>query len=144
MSLASTPTGFGPGQSTNPTAQYQSRTLGDAIRFLESLKPRIDDLLRALAPGPAPRARKVRVALNSMDTMKTEKGGEAHVLWVGPKIDANGRGIPDEETVKLKHVCGKLEIRPDERAGNNWSIFAQTLSILHSKQLASWLRIIAH
>lgn len=109
MTLASTPSAFGPGRSTNPTAQYQSRTLNDAIRLLESLKPRINDLLRALAPGPAPRARKVRVALNSMDTMKMERNGEAHVLWVGPKEDANGRGIPDEETIKLKHVCGKLD-----------------------------------
>jgi len=102
MSLASTSSAFGPGGSTNPTA----RTLGDAIRLLETLKPLVHDLVRSLSTGPG-RTRKVRVALNSMDTMKTEEGGEAHVLWVGPK-DANGWGIPDEETIKLKHLCGKL------------------------------------
>jgi len=42
-----------------------------------------------------------------MDTMKLEKGGMAHVLWVGPK-DENSRSIPDGETDKLKRVCGKL------------------------------------
>ena len=42
-----------------------------------------------------------------MDTMKQEKGGAAHVLWIGPK-DENPRNIPDEETLKLKRVCGKL------------------------------------
>ena len=42
-----------------------------------------------------------------MDTMKLEKGGAAHVLWIGPK-DGNPRNIPDEETLKLKRVCGKF------------------------------------
>jgi len=123
MTLASTSPAFGPGRSTNLTAQ--SRTLGDAIRLLESLKPRINDLLRALAPGPALRARKVRVALNSMDTMKTENSGAAHVLWVGPG-GLNGLGIPDEETIKLKHVCGRSDGSSGERAENNESIFTQT------------------
>lgn len=103
MSLASPSAATHPEGTTNP----QSRTLDDAIRFLENLKPRVDDLLRASTTTSANQAQKIRVNLNSMDTMKLEKDGTAHVLWVGPK-DGNSKDITDDETNKLRRVCGKL------------------------------------
>jgi len=105
MSLTNTSSVIGAAGITDPT--IQPRTLDDAVRFLESLKPRVDDLLRASAAGSSNQIQKVRVALDSMDTMKLEKGGMAHVLWVGPK-DGNSKDISDDRTNKLRKVCGKL------------------------------------
>jgi hypothetical protein len=105
MSLASPSAATHPEGTTNP--MIQSRTLDDAIRFLENLKPRVDDLLRASTTTSANQAQKIRVNLNSMDTMKLEKDGTAHVLWVGPK-DGNSKDITNNETNKLRRVCGKL------------------------------------
>jgi len=102
MSLASTSSTADSRGSTDPTVQ--SRTLGDAVRFLESLKPRVDELLRVSVTDPAHRAQKIRAVLNSMDTMKLERGGAAHVLWVGPK-DGNSKHITDEKTDKFRRVC---------------------------------------
>jgi len=104
MSLGSTTSADRTEGTTDP---IQPRTLDDAVRFLESLKPRLDSLLRASAPGSIDQAQKIRLALNSMDTMKLEKGGAAHVLWVGPK-DGNSKDITDEETNKLRQVCGEF------------------------------------
>ena len=89
------------------TDHTQSRTLDDAVRFLENLKPRLDNLLRVPTPGPAGRVQKTRVVLDSMDTMKLGKDGAAHVLWVGPK-GGNSEGIANEETNRLRRACGKL------------------------------------
>ena len=89
------------------TDPIQPRTLDGAIRFLESLKPHLDNLLRASTPGSIDQAQKIRLVLNSMDTMKLGKGGAAHVLWVGPK-DGNSKDITDEETNKLRRVCGEF------------------------------------
>ena len=105
MSLASTSSAADPQGTAAPTVQ--SRTLDDAVRFLESLKPRVDELLRVSVTDPVDPAQKIRVILNSMDTMKLEKDGAAHVLWVGPK-DGNSTHITDEETNKFRRVCGKL------------------------------------
>ena len=85
----------------------QPRTLDDAVRFLESLKPRLDNLLRVSVPGSTDQAQKIRLTLNSMDTMKLERGGTAHILWVGPK-DGNSEDIADEETNRLRQVCGEF------------------------------------
>jgi len=104
MSLGSTTSADRTGGTTDP---IQPRTLDDAVRFLESLKPRLDNLLRASAPSSIDQAQKIRLVLNSMDTMKLEKGGAAHVLWVGPK-DGNSKDITDEETNKLRRVCGEF------------------------------------
>ena len=109
MSLASTSSAGDTG------GRSQCRTLDDAVRFLESLKPRVDELLRVSATGSADQAQKIRVALNSMDTMNLEKGGMAHVLWVGPK-DGNSKDIADEETNKFRRVCGELDDLPNECA----------------------------
>ena len=97
MSLASTSSVVDTGGTTDRT--IQSRTLDDAVRFLESLKHRVDDL-RA--------SRKLRVTLDSMDTLKLERGGGAHVLYLGPK-DGNSKDIADEETDRLRRVCGTLD-----------------------------------
>jgi len=102
MSLASAPPSTNPEQATG--SMGQSRTIDDAIRLLESLKPRLDELLRVSVSGPADQAQKTRVTLNSMDVMKLEKDGAAHVLWVGPK-DGNSKDIADEGTNKLRQVC---------------------------------------
>ena len=126
MSLASTSSTL----ATEGTT-IRSRTLDDAARFLESLKPRLGDFLRI---STADQAQKIRVTLNSMDTLKLERGGAAHVLWVGPK-DGNSRDIADEETKRLRQLCGKLDdpfqcemvIKPSP---------TQTLSTLRSKGLA--------
>lgn len=115
MPLASTSSAVGMEGTTDPT--IQSRTLDDAVRFLESLKPRLDDLLRVSA---ANQAQKICAALDSMDILKPEKGGAAHVLWVGPK-DGNSKNIVDEETKRLRRVCGKL----DTRSGEVRTVFAQ-------------------
>jgi len=104
MSLASTSSAERASGSTNP---IQPRTLDDAVRFLESLKPRLDNLLRVSAPGSIDQAQKIRLVLNSMDTMKLEKGGAAHVLWVGPR-NGNSKDISDEETNRLRRVCGEF------------------------------------
>jgi activating signal cointegrator complex subunit 1 len=103
MSLASTPPTTNPEGTTGPL--NQPRTIDDAVRLLENLKPRIDDILRVSATGSAGQAREVRVTLNSMDVMKLEKGSTAHVLWVGPK-DGNSKNIADEGTNKFRQVCG--------------------------------------
>lgn len=105
MSLASTRSVAGPVEATDPT--NQTRTIDDAIRFLESLKPRVDELLRVSVSGSANRAQKIRVPLNSMDVMNLEKEGAAHVLWVGPKHE-NLRDAADKEADKFKQVCGML------------------------------------
>ena len=104
MSLASTTSA---NRTEGTSDLIQPRTLDDAVRFLESLKPRLDNLLRVSVPGSIDQAQKVRLALNSMDTMKLEKGGAAHVLWVGPK-DGNSEDIADEETNRLRRVCGEF------------------------------------
>lgn len=103
MSLDTTPYATGPKEATSATSQ--SHTVGDAIRFLESLKPRVDDILRVSVASSADQALKTRVTLNSMDVMRLEKGGAANVLWIGPK-DGNSRDIADEETKKFRQVCG--------------------------------------
>lgn len=103
MSLTSAPSAIGAEGAAVP--MNRSRTLGDAVRFLESLKPRVDDILRVSATGSADHARKTRVTLNSMDTMKLENDGTAHVAWVGPK-DGNAKNIRNGETKKLRQVCG--------------------------------------
>jgi len=103
MSLASTPSAAGSGGATDPLSQ--SRTIGDAIRFLESLKPRVDELLRVSVSGSADQAQKTRVTLNSMDVMKLEKGGAAHVLWVGPKDGSSMNAAVGEGTNKFRQVC---------------------------------------
>lgn len=105
MSLASAPPFTNPEQATG--SMGQSRTIDGAIRLLESLKPRLDELLRVSVSGPADQAQKTRVTLNSMDVMKLEKDGAAHVLWVGPK-DGNSRDIADEGPDKLRQICGML------------------------------------
>lgn len=101
---------------TNPTSAnlaegntdpIQSRTLDDAVRFLENLKPRLDNLLRIPTPGPAGQVQKTRVVLDAMDTMKLGKDGAAHVLWVGPKV-GNSEDIANEETNRLRRACGEL------------------------------------
>ena len=99
----------------------QPRTPDDAVRFLESLKSRVDDLIRVPVSASTDRAQKIRVTLNSMDTMKLEDGGAAHVLWIGPK-DGNSKDITDEETNRLRRVCGESPIRSNERAGSGHSI----------------------
>lgn len=104
MALTSTTSANRAEGSTDP---IQSRTLDDAVRFLENLKPRLDDLLRVPTPSPVGQVQKVRVALDSMDTMKLEKDGTAHVLWVGPK-GGNSRDIASEETNRLRRACGEL------------------------------------
>jgi activating signal cointegrator complex subunit 1 len=106
MSLASPSTAVDSEGTTDP--RIQSRTLDDAVGFLESLKPHVDDLLRVSATGSVDQAQKIRVPLNSMDTMKLEKDGAAHVLWVGPR-DGNLKDTTGEEVIKLRRVCGKLD-----------------------------------
>jgi len=105
MSLASTSSAVYPEGTTDPTTQ--PRTVDYAVRFLESLKPRLDEILRAPVAGSAGQARKIRVVLDSMDTMKLENSGAAHVLWVGPR-DGNSKNVTDEETNKFRRVCGEL------------------------------------
>lgn len=107
MSLASTLSAAGLEEATDPT--NQSKTIDDAIRFLHSLKPRVDELLRISSSHPADRAQKVRATLDSMDVMKLEKGGSAHVLWVGPK-DSNLGAIADGGNNKFREVCGMLSV----------------------------------
>jgi activating signal cointegrator complex subunit 1 len=107
MSLASEPPATGSRDVVEP--MNQSRTINDAIRFLESLKPRVDELLRVSTSGSAVETQKIRVTLNSMDVMKLEKKGAAHVLWIGPK-DGNSVGIADEGVNKFRQVCGMLGI----------------------------------
>lgn len=135
MSLASTASAVHIQGTTDHT---QPRTLDDAVRFLESLKPHLDDLLRVSVPGSVDRAQKIRITLNSMDTMKLEKDGAAHVLWVGPK-DGNSKDIANEDTDRLRRVCGKFSmICSDGMCGMKWSFIrlAQISSTLHSKGLA--------
>lgn len=102
MSLASAAS---TNRTEGTTGPIQPRTLDDAVRFLESLKPRLDDLLRDSVPGSVDQSQKICVALNSMDTMKLGKGGAAHVVWVGPK---NSKDIADEEANRLRRVCGEF------------------------------------
>ena len=109
MSLASRPSAASPKEATDPASQ--SRTIDDAIRFLESLKPRVDELLRVSASGSADQAQKLRVPLNSMDAMKPEEGGLAHILWAGPK-EGNPRGPSDEGIIKFRQVCGRFTDSP--------------------------------
>jgi hypothetical protein len=85
----------------------QPRTVDDAVRFLQSLKPRVEELLRSPVSGTAGQGQKVRIALNSMDVMNLERGGTAHVLWVGPE-GGNSKDIPDEMTNQIRQVCGTL------------------------------------
>jgi len=105
MSLASASSAVDPEGTTDPVTR--PRTVGEAVRFLEGLKPRLDDLVRGSVTGSVDQAQKTRVILNSMDTMKLEKGGAAHVLWVGPR-DGNSMDATDEETKKFRRVCGKF------------------------------------
>ena len=109
MSLANTSSAAGPEGSTDPTSQL--RTIDDAVRFLKSLKPRMDELLRVSASSSANQAQNTRVALNSMDVMKLEKGGAAHVLWVGPE-DGSRRDIAGGRNDKFRQVCGMLSDSP--------------------------------
>lgn len=104
MSMGSTSSAVNTEGTTGPV---QPRTLDGAVRFLENLKPRVDELLRVSVSSSIDQARKIRVALNSMDTMKLEKDGGAHVLWVGPK-DGNSRDIADKETNRLRQICGEF------------------------------------
>jgi activating signal cointegrator complex subunit 1 len=113
MSLASTATAADP-RAMDVT--NKSRTIDDAIRLLESLKPRVDSLLGASASGSAGRAPKFRVALNSMDVMKLEEGGAAHVLWIGPR-GGNSGGIADEGTNRFRQICGTFT-RLSEHVGS--------------------------
>lgn len=101
MSLASTPSSGGSGTAS---LANHPRTVDDAIQFLENLKPRLDDLLRVSVSSAAAQPQKMRVTLDSMDVMKLEKEGGAHVLWVGPK-DGNSRNITNGETDQLRRVC---------------------------------------
>lgn len=137
MSFAGTSSAERAEGSTNP---IQPRTLDDAVRFLESLKPRLDDLLRVPAPGSIDQAQKIRLVLDSMDTMKLEKGGTAHVVWVGPR-DGNSKDVSDEETNRLRRVCGEfynLLQRTCRKCPFNCP--TQISSTLHSKGLAFWLK----
>ena len=118
MSLANTSSTV---HTEGTIGSIQPQTPDDAVRFLESLKSRVDDLLRVPDSASTGQAQKIRVTLNSMDTMKPEKGGAAHVLWVGPK-DGNSKDITDEETNRLRRVCGESTIRSNERAGSSHSI----------------------
>jgi len=102
MSLASTSSATGGIGPAGPV--HQPHTVDDAVRFLQSLKPRVEDILRAPVSGSAHQAQKIRVALNSMDVMKLDRGGAAHVLWVGPK-GGNSKDTSDEETNKFRQVC---------------------------------------
>ena len=118
----------------------QARTVEDAIRFLESLKPRLNDLIRASEISSVGQAQKIQVTLNSMDVMKLEKEGRAHVLWVGPK-DGNSNHITDEGTDKFRRVCGKFNHCLNEFAGSDRTPpFPQISFIRRSKTLAFWLK----
>ena len=107
-----------------PSSTNGPRTVNDATRFLESLKPRVDDLLQASISSSSNRAQKLRVTLDSMDVMKLERGGAAHVLWLGPK-DGNLKDIPDEGTYKLRQVCGAS--RDSSRRAWEWSLICLPL-----------------
>lgn len=134
MSLPSTSSVTDQAGSAGPL--NQPRTVDDAVRFLQSLKPRVEDILRAPVSGSAHQAQKIRVALNSMDVMKLERGGAAHVLWVGPK-GGNSKDTSDEETNKFRQLCGTLSDPLNERKG--WPLIcllAQISSTPRSKRLA--------
>ena len=124
MSLGNTPSAAGPRGATDPMSQ--SRTLEDAIRFLESLKPRLDEHLRVPVSGSAGRAQKTRVALNSMDVMKLEKGGFANVLWVGPK-DGGSRDITQGGGGKFRQVCGRSRDTSNDHYSNHPPVYSLRL-----------------
>lgn len=73
--------------STPPT-----ETLSAAISLLQSLKPRVTEILGK---------KKLRVALNRMDIMKPSRGDleQAQVLWVGPLLE-------DEDARRLHELAG--------------------------------------
>ena len=71
----------------------ESKDLQSAVDLLQSLRPNI---LEILANNP------LRVALNTMDIMSPDHGdlSKAHVLWLGPSLNAN------DDTRRLRAVCG--------------------------------------
>jgi activating signal cointegrator complex subunit 1 len=79
--------------STQPsTSQAPTKTVSAAISLLQSLKPRITEILGN---------EKLRVALNRMDIMKPNRGDleQAHVLWVGPHVE-------NDDAKRLRDVAG--------------------------------------
>ena len=98
----------------------QSRTVEEAVLFLKSLKPHVDDLLRVAVSGQADQIQKTRVVLNSMDVMKLEKGGGAHVLWIGPK---------DGNSDRFRQICG-TSTWPNERGSID--SFVSNSDFIHS------------
>lgn len=69
------------------------RTLANAVRQLQQLKPRITAILAG---------RRLQVPLTRVDIMKPERGSleKAHVLWAGPPEHG-------EEASRLRAVCRK-------------------------------------
>ena len=88
-------------------------SLSSAIEFLQSLRPRILDLLEN---------KQLLVPLEEMDIMKPDRGDpeKAHVLWVGPRVVHKGKGKQppslsssdsegnDSTVNKLVEVCSTL------------------------------------
>lgn len=56
------------------------KTVESALSLLNSLKPRIFDILAG---------QRLRVVLNRMDVMKPDRSdlNKAHVLWLGPSLE---------------------------------------------------------
>jgi len=74
-----------------PETPSQAKTLTEALALLAALKPRLMGVLGS---------HKLRVGLDRMDVMKASPGGEAHVLWVGPRSEEE-----DGDGRRLREVC---------------------------------------
>jgi hypothetical protein len=73
----------------------ETKTVQDALGLLQSLQPQLRHLLEE--------RKSVKVKLETLDVLKAARRGEeveAHVLYLGVNGD-------DEETERLKRVCGK-------------------------------------
>lgn len=84
--------------STTPTVEA-------AIAFLHGLKPEVDNILERTRSEDEDNT-KLRVTLDVMDVMKSEKDDMAHVVWIGPQ-DGNSKTISNWQTKRLREVAGK-------------------------------------
>lgn len=66
-------------QGSDVSAGPTPKTVADALALLESLREPIAKELEGIDGEGLP------ISLDAMGVLQTEKGGMAHVLWIGPK-----------------------------------------------------------